>query len=117
MSSDPSTVARIVDQAGGAVRGVTARAMFGEYGIYLDGKLVALVCDDQLFVKPTSGGRAYAPGAGEAAPYAGAKPCLVIDADRWDDRAWLAELFRRTAVELPLPKPRSKRMPRPSTTS
>jgi TfoX/Sxy family transcriptional regulator of competence genes len=83
--------------------------MFGEYGIYLEGKLVALVCDDRLFVKPTPGGRAYAQGAAEAPPYPGAKPCLVIGADQWDDQAWLAELFRRTAAELPLPKPRSKR--------
>lgn len=117
MSSDPRIVALIVDQAGGAVSGVTARAMFGEYGIYLDGRLVALVCDDRLFVKPTSGGRAYAQDAGAAPPYAGAKPCLVIDADRWDDQEWLAELFRRTAAELPPPKPQSKRKPRPGTNS
>jgi len=115
MSSDPTTVAFIVDQAGGAVHGVTARAMFGEYGLYLDNKLVALVCDDQLFVKPTIGGRAYALNASEAPPYPGAKPCLVIDAEHLDDREWLAELFRRTASELPQPKPRAKRMPRSST--
>ncbi|WP_368491963.1 TfoX/Sxy family protein [Sandarakinorhabdus limnophila] len=66
MSSDPRTIAFIVDQAGGAASEVTARAMFGEYGLYLEGKLVALVCDDQLFVKPTIGGRAYASDAGEA---------------------------------------------------
>jgi len=66
--------------------------MFGEYGLYLDGRLVALVCDDQLFVKPTIAGRAYAPDAGEAPPYPGSKPSLVIDAALWDDREWLAEL-------------------------
>ncbi|MCK7502621.1 MAG: TfoX/Sxy family protein [Comamonadaceae bacterium] len=32
--------------------------MFGEYAIYLDGKVVALVCDNQFFVKPTDAGRA-----------------------------------------------------------
>ncbi|HEX8444350.1 MAG TPA: hypothetical protein VF631_11965 [Allosphingosinicella sp.] len=83
--------------------------------MYLESKLVALVCDDQLFVKPTNGGRAHAPDASEAPPYPGAKPCLVIDAEQLEDREWLAELFRRTASELPLPKPRAKRMPRPST--
>ena len=117
MSSDPKTVALIVDQVGGAASGVTARAMFGEYGLYLGGKLVALVCDDQLFVKPTPASRAYAQDAGEAPPYLRAKPCLVIDANRWADHEWLAELFRRTAAELPLPKLRRKRMPRPGSNS
>lgn len=117
MSSDPRSVAFVVDQAGGAVGGVTARAMFGEYGLYLNGRLVALICDDQLFVKPTIGGRAYAPDARDAPPYPGAKPCLVIDAERWDDRDWLAELLRRTAAELPLPKPRAKGKSRPSTSN
>lgn len=114
MSSNPQTVAFIVDQAGGAAGGVAARPMFGEVGLYLEGKLVALVCDDQLFVKPTSGGRAFAPDASEAAPYPGAKPCLLIDAERCDDGPWLKDLLRRTAAELPLPKPKNKRKPDPS---
>ncbi|MEG3163821.1 TfoX/Sxy family protein [Sphingomonas sp. PB2P19] len=113
MSSDPGTVAFIVDQAGGAASGITGRAMFGEYGLYLDGKLVALVCDDQLFVKPTNGGRAYAPDTGTAPPYPGAKPCLVIDAGQLEDREWLGELFRRTAAELPMPKPKNKKKLQP----
>jgi hypothetical protein len=32
--------------------------MFGEYAIYCDGKVVALVCDDQFFLEPTAAGRA-----------------------------------------------------------
>ena len=31
--------------------GVTARAMFGEYALYLDGSIFALVCDDILYFK------------------------------------------------------------------
>ncbi len=89
---------------------VSAKPMFGEYGVYVDGKLVASVCDDQLFLKPTSSGRAYADPVSEAPPYPGAKPHLLIEADRWDDGAWLGELLRRTSAELPTPKPRrSKR--------
>ena len=111
MASDPKTVAFIVDQASGA-GDVRAKPMFGEYGIYCDDKMVAMVCDDQLFVKPTSAGRSVAPDAGEAPPYPGAKPCLLVDAELWDDRDWLAELFRVSAAALPLPKPRAKRQPR-----
>ena len=113
MSTSPKTVAFIVDQARGA-GDVSAKPMFGEYGIYCQGKMVALACDDQLFVKPTKGGRAMAPDAEEASPYPGAKPCLVIDAERLDDGEWLTELFRISAAELPPPKPKSSRSRRGS---
>ena len=93
--------------AGGGA--VSAKAMFGEFGIYCDAKMVALVCDDQLFVKPTFGGRAFAAGAEEVPPYPGAKPCLLIDVAKWDDREWLAEIVRITSQELPAPKVRTKR--------
>lgn len=36
-----------------APAGVTCKKMFGEYGLFVDGKVFALVCDDTLFVKPT----------------------------------------------------------------
>lgn len=109
MASNRDHVAFIVEQAGGVAQGVSARPMFGEFGLYVDAKMVALVCDDQLFVKPTPGGRAHAPDAGEGVPYPGAKPCLAIDPDTLDDGDWLAELFRITAAELPAPKPRARK--------
>lgn len=111
MASDKQTVAFIVDQIA-AAGAVSAKPMFGEYGIYCDGRMVAMVCDDQLFVKPTAAGRAHAAGSEEGAPYPGAKPCLLIDPDRWDDAEWLAELIRVSAAELPLPKPKKARAPR-----
>jgi TfoX/Sxy family transcriptional regulator of competence genes len=105
VASDRKTVDFIVEKIGGA-GDVSARAMFGEYGVYCDGKMVAIVGDDQLFVRPTAGGRAFAPDADEAAPYPGAKPHLLIDAERWDDGEWMSELVRITCSELPLPKPK-----------
>jgi TfoX/Sxy family transcriptional regulator of competence genes len=109
MSSDPKAVAYIVDQASRA-GDVSARPMFGEYGIYCQGRMVAMICDDRLFVKPTASGRALAPDAAEAPPYPGAKPCLVIDPERWDDRDWMVALFSASAAELPPPKPKKKRL-------
>jgi TfoX/Sxy family transcriptional regulator of competence genes len=105
MASDRKTVAFIVDQLTGA-GDVSAKPMFGEYGVYCDGRMVAMVCDDQLFVKPTPGGRAFAGAIDEASPYPGAKPCLLVDADRWDDADWLADLVRISTAELPMPKPK-----------
>ena len=78
--------------------------MFGEYGVYLDGKMIGSICDDQLYVKPTASGRLHADPVSEAPPYPGAKPHLLIEADRWDDAKWLGNLLRATAVELPIPK-------------
>ncbi|WP_174279293.1 TfoX/Sxy family protein [Sphingomonas bacterium] len=108
MASEAKTVAFLVDQIADAGL-IQAKPMFGEHGLYCDGKMVAMICDDQLFVKPTAGGRAFADGLDERPPYPGAKPCLLVDADRWDDRDWLARLIGITAAELPAPKARPPR--------
>lgn len=108
MATDAKTIAFILDQAAGA-GDVTARRMFGEYGLYCAGRMVAVVCDDRLFVKPTEAGRRLAPDAEEVPPYPGARPSLLVDAGRWDDGEWLGELLRATAAELPAPKPKARR--------
>lgn len=105
MATDGKTVDFIVDQIAEA-GSVTARAMFGEYGLFCEGKMIGIIGADQLFMKPTAGGRAFADDAEEVPPFPQAKPYLLIDADRWDDRDWLTELARITAAELPLPKPK-----------
>ncbi|HEY3798158.1 MAG TPA: TfoX/Sxy family protein [Caulobacteraceae bacterium] len=107
MASNRKTVDYIVDQIAAAGL-VSARPMFGEFGLYCDGKMIAIIGDDQLFIKPTAGGRALAEGALEVSPYPGAKPCLLIDPDRWDDRDWLTDLARTTAAELPASKPKAR---------
>ena len=75
MASDKSQLDFVLDQIDDAGV-VTARSMFGEYGIYCDGKIVALFCDNRLFVKPTQGGRDHVGDVVEAPPYPGAKPYL-----------------------------------------
>jgi TfoX/Sxy family transcriptional regulator of competence genes len=107
MASQQRTVDYIVEQIAGAGN-VSARKMFGEFGVYCDGKMVALVCDDQLFVKPTSGGRAYIGKVREAPPYPGAKPCFLISGDLWDDADWLAKLVAISTAELPVPVKKGK---------
>ena len=107
MASNPTTVAYLIEQMGGAGL-VSARKMFGEYGLYRAGKLVALVCDDQLFVKTTTAGRRQVGEATEAPPYKGARPCLLIPAERWDDREWLSCLAELSAAELPDPAPKRR---------
>lgn len=105
MVTQQRTVDHLLEQATGAGT-VLAKPMFGEYGIYVDGKMIGSVCDDQLYVKPTVFDRVHAEPVSDAPPYPGARPDLLIEADRWDDAEWLGELLRITATELPTPKPR-----------
>ena len=105
MATQHRTIEYLIEQAA-AAGAVTAKPMFGEYGVYVDGKMIGSVCDDQLYVKPTESGRRHAEPVSDASPYPGAKPSLLIDADRWDDAEWFGELLRITAAELPTPKPR-----------
>lgn len=111
MASQQRSVDYLLEQATGA-GAVSAKPMFGEYGVYVDGKIIGLICDDQLYVKPTTSGRLHAGPVSEAPPYPGAKPHLLIEPDRWEDAEWLSHLLRVTAAELPAPKPRKpKRSP------
>ena len=109
MSTSQATMDYLLDQLSG-LPNVTSRKMFGEYCLYVSGKPVALVCDEQLFLKPTKAGRSIALQAVEALPYPGAKPHLLITADLWDDHEWLSQLIQATDSELPLPKPRKKKV-------
>jgi len=88
---------------------VYARKMFGEYSMYCDGRMIALICDDQLFIKPTVSGRNYLDNVEEAPPYPGSKDWFLIPEDNWDDDVWLSELVRITTAEVPLPKPKKPR--------
>lgn len=106
MTSSLEFVKYAVEQLSGAGE-IRHRAMFGEYGLYLDGKFFAMVCDNQLLFKDTEAGRRVAPELGLAEPYPGAKPCLL--AENLDDREKLARLARATCDALPLPKPKKRR--------
>ena len=102
MSSSLDTVQFICDQAGLGSR-LSYRKMFGEYALYLEGKVVALVCDDQLFLKPTLEGRAHLGAVPEAPPYPGSKPFLLLSAVL-DDPERLNAVLEITARVLPAPK-------------
>lgn len=107
MASDVSFVEYLCEQMIGA-GSITFRKMFGEYAIYCEGKVVALVCDNRLFVKPTSAGREIAGQLAEEPPYPGAKPYLLVG-EELDDREWIVNLIRVTERELPEPKERGKK--------
>ncbi|MBN2401776.1 MAG: TfoX/Sxy family protein [Spirochaetes bacterium] len=109
MASAQDFVEFIADQMQGAGT-ITYRKMFGEYAVYCEGKVIGLICDNRLFIKPTDGGRVFMGGELiEDYPYPGAKAYFSIE-DKFEDREWISELVRITADELPEPKPKKKKI-------
>ncbi|MCE9600959.1 MAG: TfoX/Sxy family protein [Gemmatimonadetes bacterium] len=104
MSTDAGFIEHVCDQLHDA-GGITAKKMFGEYGIYRHGKIVALACDNQLFVKPTAAGEAVLGTPTIGAPYPGAKPHFNVS-ESLDDPALLVRLILATDAALPMPKPK-----------
>lgn len=108
MTSDRERVEYIVDQLSGAGE-VRVRAMFGEWTVYCDDKVIGLICRNTLFIKPTPGIADVIRGDRMEPAYPGAKPSHVIADDDLDDGEYLSTLARLTADALPRPKPRAKR--------
>ncbi|MDO9319749.1 MAG: TfoX/Sxy family protein [Gammaproteobacteria bacterium] len=108
MATSQSTIDYLLDQLSD-LSDVTAKKMFGEYCVYLAGKPVGLVCDEQLYLKPTNAARAMISDVAEESPYPNAKPHILVTADLWEDGEWLAELIQATAGELPAPKLKPKK--------
>lgn len=107
MASDLGFIEFLVEQIENAGI-ITFRKMFGEYALYSDGKVIALVCNNQLFVKPTEAGKLFIGEVVEAPPYPGAKPYFLIE-DQVENREWISELIRVSVKELPELKPKKKK--------
>ena len=105
MASDLETVAYIADQSGLGAR-LAYKRMFGEYALYLNTKVVAFVCDNKLFLKPTDAGRALLGSPTEAPAYPGSKNYFLLEHEL-DDPVLLRKAFEVTESVLPLPKPKT----------
>ena len=104
MATTQSTIDFLLDQLSGCGP-VTARKMFGEYCVYFAGKPVGLVCDNQLFLKPTPAVCALMPEPIDGMPYPKARSHLLVSADLWDDRQSLCHWVRATYDALPAMSP------------
>ena len=105
MASNADFVQYIADQCSGAGEIVTKK-MFGDYGIYCNGKIFGLICDDHFYLKPTAAVRPKLRVLDMRPPYDGAKDYFYI-ADV-DDRDYISELVRETCKALPDSKKKSK---------
>lgn len=106
MATQASTIAHMLDTL--AALPLTSRKMFGEYALYLDGKTVAFVCDDTLFIKPTAGALALLPEAERGPAYPGSKD-YIIGSEVLDDPDLCIRVLRQVERDSPAPKPKAKK--------
>lgn len=87
---------------------ISVRKMFGEYGLYMDGKVMGLICDNQVFLKKTGAGTdLLGEDAMEGYAYPGAKASFVFE--NLDDQDFVIEVLRATWEQLPYPKPKKNK--------
>lgn len=101
MASAVETANFIVDQLAGSGEVFTKR-MFGEFCLYVDGRVVGFICDDQLFIKITDGGGGVIREKLVGHPYPGSREYWIVPADDWDDRNYMESVMRATVAELPV---------------
>lgn len=107
MASSVDYVQFVAEQMGSAGE-ITYKKMFGEYGLYRNGKMFALVCDNTLYIKITEGGKSLLKNYQTAPPYNGAKPALLIE--DVENAELLSALAVVTCMELPDPKPKKTKI-------
>ena len=87
----------------------SARAMFGEYALYAGGKVVALVCDDLLYVKILPASQELEPLCEKGEPYPGAKPHYIVEEVQLSTIPTLPRILSAIAESLPAKRKPSKR--------
>ncbi len=103
MSTQKETLEFIQKKLGHPKR-FTTRAMFGEYALYADGKVVALICDDQLYVKRLSASSDLEAVCEKGFPYPGAKEHYCIDEAQLSNLEQLPDILFDIAESLPTKK-------------
>ena len=92
----------------------SARKMFGEFGLYADGKMVALICDDRLYVKIAPPSAALEPQCEKSEPYPRAKPHYIIDEGQLSTIPNLPAILLALAEAMPAKKTKTKPAKSPS---
>jgi DNA transformation protein len=87
----------------------SARPMFGEYAVYADGKVVALICDDLLYVKIVPASQALDSECERGEPYPGAKPHYVVEEGQVTRMPDLPGILFAIAESLPEKKKKAKK--------
>ncbi len=97
MACNSDFVQYIVDQCSDAGV-IMAKKMFGDYCLYCDGKVVGLICNNNLYLKQTKAGKHLLKEEVLRPPYDGAKDYFFIS--DVDDRWYLSNLVKAMLGEL-----------------
>jgi hypothetical protein len=92
MATQPETVEFLLTKLRPRER-FSARAMFGEYALYADGKVVALICDDRLYVKMVPASQALEAMCEKGEPYPHAKPHYLVDEGQFSSLPTLSAML------------------------
>jgi DNA transformation protein and related proteins len=107
MATQKETVEFILEKLRDRSR-FSARAMFGEYALYADGKVVALVCDDLLYVKILPASQTLERRCEKGEPYPGAKPHYLVEEGQLSTLDDLPTILGAVAASIPDKKPKAK---------
>ena len=88
-----------------AVGDIVIKAMMGGYLVYLNGKLIGDICDNELFLKRTPASDRLLADSELRYPYEGSKTLMHVF-DRFEDTDLIAELLEGMYAELPEKKPK-----------
>lgn len=86
---------------------IVYKKMFGEYGLWCDGKFFGTAEDNQFYIKITKAGEKMLPEAEPVAPHGGNPGMFLVE--NLEDSEFLANLVRETCLELPAPRVRKKK--------
>lgn len=107
MSTQKETIDFILEKLGDRER-FTARAMFGEYALYADGKVVALVCDDLLYVKILAASEVLREVCEKGEPYPKARLHYIVEESQLSTLAELPTILLDIARSLPTQRKKAK---------
>ena len=71
----------------------TVKAMFGEYALYVYGKVVGLICDNTLYIKILPVSIELEKECEKDSPYPGAKPYYVVTEEQLDSIPNLVDIL------------------------
>ena len=82
----------------------STRAMFGEYALYAEGKVVALICDDRLYVKILPASEELESLCEKGEPYPGARPHYIVEEGQLSRLETLPSILLAISRSLPAKK-------------
>ena len=87
---------------------IVIKSMMGGYLVYLNGKLIGDICDNELFLKRTPTSDRLLADSELRYPYEGSKTLMHVF-DRFEDKELIQELLDGMFAELPAKKAAKKK--------